>query len=114
MSPNEIFVIGGKNTEAKVLKFNIDTEEWTTLSDLERPRKYHSCAKFGEDVIVAGGMGNSNDRDFLFSTEIISIKTGKSRELDRWQGQKLNRPRYSLGTLMLANIHVHVVKHYIN
>ena len=110
VSPNEIFVIGGKNTEAKILKFNIDTEEWTTLSDLERPRKYHSCAKFGEDVIVAGGMGNSDDRDFLSSTEIISVKTGKSRELDRWEGKKLNRPRYSLGTLMLAN----VVRHYMN
>ena len=104
VSPSEIFVIGGINTMARVLKFNIDTEKWTTLSDLNRPRKYHSCAKFGEDVIVAGGKGHFHDDDYLLSTEIISIKTGKSRELDRNLGKGLNRAKYALGTLILVKI----------
>ena len=106
VSPTEIFVIGGKNTEARVLKFNIETEVWTTLSDLKRPRKYHSCAKFGDDVIVAGGMGTLHDNDYLLSTEIISIKNGKSRETDRSLGQGLNRARYSLGTLIFVNFYI--------
>ena len=70
ISPTEILLIGGKYSKQRILKFNVETEEWTEMDEKLQPgRYYHSCVVFKDNIIVSGGKDSSGE--ILKSTQIF-------------------------------------------
>ena len=66
----EILLIGGWRAWRRVLKFDITTEQFTSLGDvLNHGRSSHSCIRFKDDVIITGGWNS----EYLSSTEVIKL-----------------------------------------
>ena len=66
----EILLIGGWRAWRRVLKFDITTEQFTSLGDvLNHGRSSHSCIRFKDDVIITGGWNSK----YLSSTEVIKL-----------------------------------------
>ena len=68
ISSSEILLIGGKDSKQRILKFNVETEEWTEMDEKLQPGRYQpSCVVFKNNIIVSGGI---NDGAFK-STQIF-------------------------------------------
>ena len=60
-----------------MLKFNVESRSWTDLSYvLGLGRFDHSCAVFGDTIIISGGCASKYNEQCLSasSTEVIQIK----------------------------------------
>ena len=73
MQDFEILLIGGLNTDKRIIKLNTETNEWTTLGELLEGRYAHACAVMKGKVIVSGG-----SRSGKSSTEVISLNNPTS------------------------------------
>ena len=94
INSEELVLIGGKDTEKRVLKFNTISNTFTTFSNLTHGRYRHSCTVLEQNIIVAGG--RSSESEFL-KTEIVSIIDGK---VTMTTGH-LNAARYLFGLVTL-------------
>ena len=70
ISVKELLLVGGVGTENKMLKFNIERQEWSEIGSLLQERSSHSCFFYNENVIVTGGFDGYK---WLKSTEIIKL-----------------------------------------
>ena len=65
-----VYLIGGFDTQSKILAIDIRTSEMTYKSELNHGRKRHACAQItgsNPKIIVSGGSNNNGD---VKSTEI--------------------------------------------
>ena len=80
------YLIGGFETQSKILAIDVRTSEMTYKSELNHGRKRHACAQItgsNRKIIVSGGSDNNGD---VKSTEIYdnlndSWEIGKKRHL---------------------------------
>ena len=94
ISSSEILLIGGKYSEQRILKFNVDSEEWTEMDEKIQPgRYYHSCVVFKNYIIVSGGKSSSSE--VLKSTQIINIDN-----LSLSYSSDMEQARYSHGLVV--------------
>ena len=73
-----VYLIGGFDTQSKILAIDIRTSEMTYKSELKHGRKRHACAKItgsNPKIIVSGGYNSK-------STEIYNIAN------DSWENGK--------------------------
>ena len=71
ISSSEILLIGGRNSKQRILRFNVETNEWTEMDEKIQPgRFWHSCIIFENNIIVSGGL--EYDGKELKSTQIIN------------------------------------------
>ena len=89
ISNEEIVLIGGWRTENRVMKFNINTNQFTPWNSLIQGRSEHSCVLLNDKILVVGGKFRM---DWLNSTEVIPLSTGTPRN-----GGNLNIARSSFG-----------------
>ena len=75
----EIILIGGSDTQKRIIQLNIQTNKWITLGELQEGRIYHACAVIDNTIVVTGGR-NSNARA-ISSTEVISLRNQTLSEL---------------------------------
>ena len=78
ISPTELLLVGGWDTPKKILKYNIESRNWTEIGSLLVGRDHHRCFFHGGRVVVTGG---ETRKKYLQSTEIINIFDGTSREV---------------------------------
>ena len=81
-SDTEVLLIGGYNSERRVLLFDTQKIRWTVFDNVISGRFSHSCALFENKVIIIGGRSISQDKgntDLNDVTEIIDLKTMKAR-----------------------------------
>ena len=71
ISDFEILLIGGYDTRKRIIKLNTETNEWTTLGELQEGIYAHACIVMKGKVIVSGG--KKSNYDYLTSTEVISL-----------------------------------------
>ena len=74
ISNTEIVLIGGYESMNRVLKYNTQTKEWSTMPNLIQGRRNHNCAIINDRIIVTGGWDGVNI-PYLSSTEIIPLTT---------------------------------------
>ena len=72
------FGLDGQNLD-RIIKLDINTNEWTDLGRLQVGRYSHACVVFDNKIIVSGGQ--RFPFDYLNSTEIISIRNITSTKL---------------------------------
>ena len=84
------FGLDGKNLD-RIIKSDINTNEWTNLGKLQVGRYSHACAVFNNQIIVSGGQ--TSNVFYLTSTEVISIGNVTSSRLSG----SLNEARGSHG-----------------
>ena len=85
ISSTEILLIGGYLSEQRILKFNVETEEWTEMDEKLQPGRYqHSCVVFKNNIIVSGGINNGAfkstqifDKDNLTLSYSSDMKQGR-------------------------------------
>ena len=66
---SEILLFGGKYSTQRILKFNVETKEWTEMDEKLQPgRDYHSCISFKNNIIVSGAYNGDHS---LKSTQIF-------------------------------------------
>ena len=71
ISSQEILLIGGLFSKSRILKFNVETEEWTEMDEKIQPGRFaHSCVVFKNNIIVSGGR-DWTQRD-LKSTQLFN------------------------------------------
>ena len=76
-SGDEILLIGGQNTEQRILSFNVKDHIFRELQCRLNEKRYgHSCAFIPKTtlVMITGGRYNFTDSSYLDSTEILDIK----------------------------------------
>ena len=62
ISLSELLLIGGKESEQRILKFNVETGEWTEMEEVLEPGRYfHACVVFKNNIIVNGGQDSSGE-----------------------------------------------------
>ena len=70
ISSTEILLIGGEDSKQRILKFNVETEEWTEMNETLQPGRYHhSCVVFKNSIFVSGGQTSGDN--VLKSTQIL-------------------------------------------
>ena len=85
ISSQEILLIGGLFSKSRILKFNVETEEWTEMDEKLQPGRYqHSCVVFKNNIIVSGGINNGAfkstqifDKDNLTLSYSSDMKQGR-------------------------------------
>ena len=70
-SESEIILIGGRGEQNLLL--DIETNEFTEISELEEPRFGHSCAVIEDQIVISGGFSIGSYMEPAISTEIISL-----------------------------------------
>ena len=97
ISSSEILLIGGRFTEKRILKFNVDTNEWTEIDKKLQPGRYgQGCVLFKNNIIVSGGKDRHGGKE-LKSTQIIN-----KDNLTLSYGSDVKQIRYMYG-LVIAN-----------
>ena len=88
ISSSELLLIGGMENSmmgkplSRVMKLNVDNDEWTILPNLREVRVRAVAACFNNKVIVTGGSRNMIGRSSK-TTEIIPISRLSSTEVNR-------------------------------
>merc|ERR550519_1104218 len=75
ISDYQFLLIGGLPSTKQVVEYDTRTGNWTQWPELAEHRYYHSCAKLGENIIIAGGF----DGDYLATTSILNISSQEER-----------------------------------
>ena len=103
ISDHEILVIGGFQTDSRILKLNTYDHTWSSPSiQLHQGRSFHSCIVFNDKVIITGGYDDYG-ANHLISTEIIEI--GKDVLTVRNGGNLMKRRRnHGMGIVILDNV----------
>ena len=61
ISDKELLIIGGYNTENRILRLTTDDDTWHETSiQLPHPKIYHRCIVYNNKVIIAGGFDPTN------------------------------------------------------
>ena len=90
LSPSKIIFTGGVNPASRcIITFNTLTKNWKMVGELNQGRWGHTSFLFNGKIIIAGGKNNTG---ILSSTEILTIKSRKPREVGR-----LFEPRWGHG-----------------
>ena len=97
ISNTEFVLIGGYDSRNLVIKYNTETQEWTTMNNLIIGRYDHACAKINQNIIVSGGRDFNNK--ILSSTEIIPLISFQPRLAENGN---LNIPRTLFGMLAVG------------
>ena len=66
ISDTEVLLIGGFYTKKNIFKLDVNTNNLTSIGELQEERVGHACAIIDKNIVISGGE-NSN------STEIISL-----------------------------------------
>jgi N-acetylneuraminic acid mutarotase len=99
ISQEVLLLIGGDDTEERLLEFNTRTNNFTIRGDkLQQGRYDHSCTLLNDTIIVAGGMDAGNNA--LSSTELVPLTNGSPRF-----GGDLNMYRGDFGLVTIGNHH---------
>ena len=109
ISTNEILLVGGQGEEEtmdRILKFNVETNDWTEMNETIQPGRYdHSCISFKNSIIVSGGKrppGTSPSE----STQMInkdSLTVSKSSDMNQARREhRLVVAHYNNQTTVLA------------
>ena len=106
----EILLIGGYDTKKRLIKLNTETNEWTTLGELQEGRCAHACAVMKGKVIVSGGKKFYTEH--LTSTEVISLENpissrtvGHLNEARRYHGLGIAHMNNEPTLLAFGGIH---------
>ena len=103
ISTNEILLIGGVVSTDRILKFNVETNEWTEMDEkLYPPNHGHSCLLFKNNIIVSGGgVGTMIDSTLIMNKDSLTVsKTSNMNEKRRDHG--LVVAHYNNQTTVLA------------
>ena len=75
ISTNEILLIGGVDSTDRILKFNVETNEWTEMDEKLYPPNYgHSCLLFKNNIIVSGGgVGYMIDLTLIMNKDSLTV-----------------------------------------
>ena len=74
LSSTEVLLIGGFHKKKDIIKWDIKTNNLTSIGELQEGRYGHSCALIGDNIVIAGGKQISPGYlSILSSTEIISL-----------------------------------------
>ena len=90
ISPKELLLVGGSKTLERILRFNIETQEWSEVGSLFQGRCDHRCFFYNGNVLVTGGVDGG--RYQLKSTEMIEVSDWRSKRVG-----DLNKERYRHG-----------------
>ena len=103
ISTNEILLIGGVVSTDRILKFNVETNEWTEMDEKLYQANYdHSCLLFKNNIIVSGGgVGYMIDLTLIMNKDSLTVsKTSNMNEKRREHG--LVVAHYNNQTTVLA------------
>ena len=105
ISTNEILLIGGVVSTDRILKFNVETNEWTEMDEkLYPPNHDHSCLLFKNNIIVSGGVvdwGSITDLTLIMNKDSLTMReTSNMNEKRREHG--LVVAHYNNQTTVLA------------
>ena len=78
ISDTELLLLGGRGSESRILKYNIENRQWTRLNDMIVRRSEHSSCVFDGKIIVTGGINALYDEKYL-RTEVIQLSDMTSR-----------------------------------
>ena len=78
ISDAELLLLGGRGSESRILKYNIENRQWTRLNDMIVRRSEHSSCVFDGKIIVTGGINALYDEKYL-RTEVIQLSDMTSR-----------------------------------
>ena len=88
ISPTEILLIGGVSSKQRILKFNVETEEWTEMDEKLQPGRYdHSCISFKNNIIVSGGEDSSGETiksTQIFDKDNLTLSYSSDMEVARY------------------------------
>merc|ERR1712032_912091 len=95
LSSDSFLIIGGAFEPKKVMEYSFPLDRWEDWSLLEEGRRAHACTRFGDKVLVVGGV-NQEAGSFLSSAIIIDIVSKEVVETGA-----LTVPRAFLGLALL-------------
>ena len=75
-------IIGSTNEEKSVRVYNVATESWIYWPDLPQPRYAQGCLKYGDKILLTGGVlpkESSSLERYTKTTLIIDVTTGNNR-----------------------------------
>ena len=109
LNNNEVALVGGEDTDRRILKYNTATNMFKKLSTrLQKPRVGHSCITLENKILVVGGYNEVYDEDYnesqttasrtLASSEIINMSDGTAG----LSAGDLNSERNSFGLATLG------------
>ena len=103
ISSTEILLIGGEDSKQRILKFNVDTEEWTEMDEKLQPGRYrHSCVVFKNNIIVSGGINNGAFKSTqIFDKDNLTLSYSSDMKQER-RGHGLVIAHYNNQPTVLA------------